>query len=116
MSAGSVPSESLDPASIERGVRQVLADKVSANLAGIWLLVAEHLRLGTWDLLCGWTRLWLDQTDNRASGASLGHAVDEDLHQRTGFDLETLPKKLAAENVNPEIPWLYNYKLDFRFR
>jgi hypothetical protein len=23
---------------------------------GLWLLVPEHLRLGTWDLLCGWTR------------------------------------------------------------
>lgn len=42
-----------DPLSIERGIRQLLADKVSSNLAGIWLLVAEHLRLGTWDLLCG---------------------------------------------------------------
>src|ERR1700678_3937395 len=21
----------------------------------MWLLVPEHLRLGTWDLLCGWT-------------------------------------------------------------
>jgi hypothetical protein len=36
-------------------VRQLLADKVSGNLVGLWLLVAEHLRLGTWDLLCGWT-------------------------------------------------------------
>jgi len=44
-----------DPLSIERGVRQLLADKVSGNLAGVWLLVAEHLRLGTWDLLQGWT-------------------------------------------------------------
>ena len=26
------------------------------------------------------------------------------------------PEKLAQENVQPEIPWLYNYKLDFRFR
>jgi hypothetical protein len=48
-------SEECDPASIERGVRQLLADKVSGDLAGVWLLVAEHLRLGTWDLLCGWT-------------------------------------------------------------
>lgn len=32
----------------------MLADKVSGHLAGLWLLVAEHLRLGTWDLLCGW--------------------------------------------------------------
>ena len=45
-----------DPLSIERGVRQRLADKISDNMAGLWLLVPEHLRLGTWDLLCGWTR------------------------------------------------------------
>lgn len=44
-----------NPASLERGVRQLLADKISGNLVGLWLLVPEHLRLGTWDLLCGWT-------------------------------------------------------------
>ena len=37
-------------------MRQQLADGVSGNLLGIWLLVPEHLRLGTWDLLCGWTQ------------------------------------------------------------
>jgi hypothetical protein len=25
-------------------------------MVGLWLLVPEHLRLGTWDLLCGWTQ------------------------------------------------------------
>ena len=44
-----------DPASIERSVRQRLADKINDNMAGLWLLVPEHLRLGTWDLLCGWS-------------------------------------------------------------
>lgn len=44
-----------DPASLEHGVRQALADKVSGNLVGLWLLIPEHLRLGTWDLLCAWT-------------------------------------------------------------
>ena len=29
---------------------------------------------------------------------------------------EHLPEKLAAQGVAPQIPWLYNYKLDFRFR
>ena len=29
---------------------------------------------------------------------------------------EDLPHKLEKENIRPEIPWLYNYKLDFRFR
>jgi hypothetical protein len=39
----------------ERTVRQLLADKVSGTLVGLWLLIPEHLRLGTWDLLRGWT-------------------------------------------------------------
>ena len=39
----------------ERGVRQLLADKVSGHSVGVWLLVSEHLRLGTWDLLRSWT-------------------------------------------------------------
>ena len=46
--------EPCDPQSIERGVRQLLADKISSSLVGLWLLVPEHMRLGTWDLLCGW--------------------------------------------------------------
>jgi len=45
----------VSPLSIEREVRQLLADKVSGNLAGIWLLMPEHMRLGTWDLLRTWT-------------------------------------------------------------
>ncbi|MEW6296076.1 MAG: transposase [Candidatus Diapherotrites archaeon] len=37
-------------------MRQLLADKVSDTHVGLWLLVPEHLRLGTWDILAGWTR------------------------------------------------------------
>ena len=44
-----------DARSLERGVRQALADKVSGNLVGLWLLVPELLRLGAWDLLRAWT-------------------------------------------------------------
>ena len=29
---------------------------------------------------------------------------------------ENLPAKLALEGVDPRVPWLYNFKLDFRFR
>ena len=29
---------------------------------------------------------------------------------------EDLPAKLAAEGVDPRIPWLYGFQLDFRFR
>ena len=50
-----VREEPGDPRSIERQVRQLLADKINGNLIGLWLLIPEHLRLGTWDLLCGWT-------------------------------------------------------------
>lgn len=44
-----------DPRSLERGVRQALADKVCGSHLGLWLLVPEHLRLGTWELLLAWT-------------------------------------------------------------
>jgi len=44
-----------DVKSIERGVRELLAQKVSGTLLGIWLLIPEHLRLGSWDLLKSWT-------------------------------------------------------------
>jgi hypothetical protein len=44
-----------DPHSLERQVRQLLADKVSDNYIGLWLLAPELLRLGAWDLLRGWT-------------------------------------------------------------
>jgi hypothetical protein len=44
-----------DPESLQRSVRQLLADKISGTLVGLWLLIPEHLRLGTWDLLRGWT-------------------------------------------------------------
>jgi hypothetical protein len=50
-----VRSEPANSTAIERHVRHLLADKISGNMVGLWLLVPEHLRLGTWDLLCRWT-------------------------------------------------------------
>lgn len=41
--------------SVERDVRQMLADKISGTLVGLWLLLPQHLRLGTWDLLTAWS-------------------------------------------------------------
>jgi hypothetical protein len=73
----------------------MLADKVSGDLAGIWLLVAEHLRLGTWDLLCGWTgqstarvepRLAL-QLLHEAAVCTAGIRAERTLHSRGGFEL-----------------------------
>ena len=29
---------------------------------------------------------------------------------------ENLPDRLASEGIQPTIPWLYDYKLDFRFK
>ncbi len=29
---------------------------------------------------------------------------------------EDLPAKLRKEDINPRIPWLYGFNLDFRFR
>ena len=47
-------------------MRQLLADKVSGNLLGVWLLLPEHLRLGTWDLLRTWSgELSADTLDAR---------------------------------------------------
>ena len=54
-----------DPRSIEDGVRQTLADKVSGNLVGLWLLIPEHLRLGTWNLLCNWSRQPTERVEPR---------------------------------------------------
>jgi hypothetical protein len=27
-----------------------------------------------------------------------------------------LPNKLISQGINPKIPWLYDFKLDFRFK
>ena len=47
--------EPADPRSLETHVRQLLCNKIMGNMVGIWLLIPEHLRLGTWDLLQRWT-------------------------------------------------------------
>jgi hypothetical protein len=79
---------------LERGVRQILANKISGNLVGLWLLIPEHLRLGTWDLLCGWSgqsgervepRLAL-QMVHEAALCSTGLRQQRSLSQR-GFEL-----------------------------
>jgi len=56
-------------------LRQFLADKVTGNLAGVWLLVPELLRLGAWDLVCDWSG-----QPGRTSRAAAGFAT----HPRGG--------------------------------
>ena len=36
--------------------------------------------------------------------------------ERLRAHYENLPKKLEQENINPAIPWLCDFKLDFRFK
>jgi hypothetical protein len=67
--------------SIERGVRQLLANKVSGNLAGIWLLIPEHLRLGTWDLLNSWN----NNNNNNSNSNSRGR--EEQINLRLAMQL-----------------------------
>lgn len=45
----------VDMVSAERTIREMLANKIAGTFCGLWFLVAEHLRIGTWDLLKGWT-------------------------------------------------------------
>lgn len=40
---------------MERLFRESLSKKISGTLVGLWFLVAEHLRLGSWDLIKGYT-------------------------------------------------------------
>lgn len=44
-----------DSKSNERNFREILSKKVSSTLVGLWFLAAEHLRLGSWDLIKGYT-------------------------------------------------------------
>jgi len=39
----------------ERNFRENLSNKVSSTLVGLWFLVAEHLRIGSWDLIKAYT-------------------------------------------------------------
>jgi hypothetical protein len=73
----------------------MLADKVTGDLAGVWLLVAEHLRLGTWDLLCGWTKQATARAEPRLALQLVHEAAvyttciraERTLHSRGGFEL-----------------------------
>jgi hypothetical protein len=63
-------------------------------MVGLWLLIPEHLRLGTWDLLCGWTAQPPDRLEPRpalqlvheAALCSTGLRHQRVLSQR-GFEL-----------------------------
>ncbi len=46
---------SVSPRGVERLFRESLSKKISGTLVGLWFLAAEHLRLGSWDLIKGYT-------------------------------------------------------------
>jgi len=45
----------ITPQSNERNLREMLSKRISGTLIGLWFLISEHLRLGSWDLLKSWT-------------------------------------------------------------
>lgn len=96
-----IQAEPADARSLERGVRQLLADKVSGNLVGLWLLIPEHLRLGSWDLLCGWT----DQPTARSEPRLAMQLVHEAALCTTGVREKRALSQNGFELVNG-LPWL----------
>jgi hypothetical protein len=87
---------------VEREVRQLLADKVSGNLLGLWLLVPEHLRLGTWDLLRGWS----GQSAHESVAPRLGlHLVHEAALCRPTLRADRSLRHTGFELLNG-LPWL----------
>ena len=82
-------------------MRQLLANKVSGNLIGLWLLVPEHLRLGTWDLLCGWT----SQATPRVEPRLALQLVHEAALCTTGVRQHRALSQNGFELVNG-LPWL----------
>jgi hypothetical protein len=85
----------------------MLSDKVSGNLAGVWLLLPEHLRLGTWDLLCGWTQQPTERAEPRlalqlvheAAVCTAGIRAERTLHSRGGFELVNGLPFVAADTT-----------------
>lgn len=94
--------EPADSLSVERDVRQLLADKVSGNLLGLWLLLPEHLRLGTWDLL----RAWSGESSQESLAPRLGlHLIHEAALCRPTLRADRSLRHTGFELLNG-LPWL----------
>jgi hypothetical protein len=100
--------EKLDHLSVERGVRQLLADKISGSLVGLWLLAPEHLRLGTWDLLTRWAGPSPSELSARMAMQLVHEAALGIVHLRTartlsqkGFELlNGLPFVVSDQSIH----------------
>ena len=92
-------------------MRQLLADKVSGHSVGVWLLVAEHLRLGTWDLLRSWTEQPTERIEPRlamqlvqeAALCTTGIRRKRALVPRCGFELANGLPFLASDTAVHEL-------------
>jgi hypothetical protein len=92
-------------------VRQLLGDKVSGHSVGVWLLVAEHLRLGTWDLLRSWTGQPTERIEPRlamqlvheAALCTTGIRRQRALVPRGGFELANGLPFLASDTAVHEL-------------
>ena len=92
-------------------MRQLLADKVSGHSVGVWLLVAEHLRLGTWDLLRSWTGQPTERIEPRlamqlvheAALCTTGIRRQRALVPRRGFELANGLPFLASDTAVHEL-------------
>ncbi|HWT78110.1 MAG TPA: hypothetical protein VN648_04830, partial [Candidatus Methylomirabilis sp.] len=83
-------------------MRQLLEDKVSGNLLGLWLLIPEHLRLGTWDLL----RTWSGGAAQEAPEPRLAlHLLHEAALCRPSLRAERSLRHRGLELING-LPWL----------
>jgi hypothetical protein len=91
-----------DPRSLERQVRQALAEKISGNQVGIWLLLPEHLRLGSWDLLQSWSGLAPERVEPRLALHLVNEAALCLCSQRQGRTLSLKGFELA--NGLPFVP------------
>lgn len=100
--------EKIDHLGVERGVRQLLADKISGNLVGLWLLAPEHLRLGTWDLLTRWAGPSGSELSSRLAMQLVHEAALGVVHLRTsrclsqkGFEvLNGLPFVASDQSIH----------------
>lgn len=61
----------VDAQSNQRVVREILANRLSGNHIGLWLLVPEYLRMGAWDLIKGCFGEYCDESINARMGLQL---------------------------------------------
>jgi hypothetical protein len=89
----------------ERYLREMLSDKVSGSHMGLWLLVPEYLRLGSWDLIRGLfgnggdlpARLAMQMVNESALCVNRVRKKDSLCHQ--GFSLVNGLSFLATDEV-----------------